>query len=89
MIKLLLVKICSLIRYKIDNNFRLFCKTRSRIHHALNGKSKSSSTKEISGIGNHTNRKWIAIQLTPEMTWDKIGIMSNQFVYLMYGIMMD
>ena len=27
-------------RYKTDDNFRLMCKTRSRIHHALNSKTK-------------------------------------------------
>ena len=34
-------------RRKTDVNFRLICNTRRRIHHALNGKSKSSSTRDI------------------------------------------
>ena len=34
-------------RRKTDVNFRLICNTRRRIHHALNGESKSISTKEI------------------------------------------
>ena len=37
-------------RYKTDNVFRLICKTRSRIRQALNGKSKSTSTKDVFGI---------------------------------------
>ena len=36
-------------RIKTDINFRLLHNTRGRIHHALNGKSKSSSTSEIFG----------------------------------------
>ena len=35
---------------KTDVNFRLFRNTRRRFHHALNGKSKSSSAKEILGL---------------------------------------
>ena len=37
-------------RRKTDVNFRLICNKRRRIHHALNGKSKSFSTREILGI---------------------------------------
>ena len=37
-------------RYKTDDNFRLICKTRNRVYQALQGKSKSISTKEILGI---------------------------------------
>ena len=33
--------------YKTDVNLRLFKNTRRRIHHALNGKSKSSSTRDF------------------------------------------
>ena len=35
---------------KTDVNFRLISITRRRNHHALNGKSKSSSTRDILGI---------------------------------------
>ena len=35
---------------KTDVNYRLICNTRRRIHHALKGESKSSSTREILGI---------------------------------------
>ena len=38
-------KIYFINRYQTDNNFRLICKTRSRIRKALNGKSKSISTE--------------------------------------------
>ena len=37
-------------RRKTDVNFGLIRNTRRRIHHALNGKSKSNSTKEILGM---------------------------------------
>ena len=61
-------------RRKTDVNFRLICNTRRRIHHALNGKSKSISTKEILGIDIETYKKWIEWQMTPDMTWDNIEI---------------
>ena len=64
------------MKYKIkrDVNFRLIRNTRRRIHHALNGKSKSSSTKEILGIDVDSYRKWTEFQFAPEMTWDNIEI---------------
>ena len=61
-------------RRKTDVNFRLICNTRRRIHHVLNGKSKSSSTRDILGIDIDLYRKWIEFQFTPEMTWDNIEI---------------
>ena len=59
-------------RIKIDVEFRLTRNTRRRIHHALNGRLKSSSTKKILGIGFDTYRKWLEFQMTPYMTLDKI-----------------
>ena len=56
-------------RRKTDVNFRLICNTRRRIHHALNGKSKSSSTRDILVIDIDVYRKWIEFQMTPEMNW--------------------
>ena len=61
-------------RYKTDVNFRLIKNTRRRIHHALNGKSKSSSTRDILGIDIDLYRKWIEYQMTPEMNWNNIEI---------------
>ena len=61
-------------RIRMDYNFRLIHNTRRRIHHVLNGKSKSISTKEILGIDIETYKKWIEWQMTPDMTWDNIGI---------------
>ena len=61
-------------RYKTDVNFRLIKNTRRRIHHALNGKSKSSSTREILGIDIDLYQKWIEFQMTPEMNWSNIEI---------------
>ena len=61
-------------RGKTDVNFRLICNTRRRIHHALNGKLKSSSTREILGIDIDLYKKWIEFQMTPEMNWSNIEI---------------
>ena len=61
-------------RYKTDVNFRLIRNTRRRFQHALNGKSKSSSTREILGIDIDTYRKWIEYQFTPEKNWSNIEI---------------
>ena len=61
-------------RRKTDVNFRLICITRRRIHHALNGKSKSVSTKEILGIDIETYKKWIKWQMTPDLTWNNIQV---------------
>ena len=61
-------------RYKTDVNFRLIKNTRRRIHHALKGKSKSSSTREILGIDVDLYRKWIEFQFTPEMNWSNIEV---------------
>ena len=69
-------------KYKTDNNFRLMCKTRSRIHQALNGKSKPSSTKEILGIDIDLYRKWIKFQMSPDMTWDNIEIDHVKPIYM-------
>ena len=61
-------------RIKTDFGFRLICNTRRRIHYALNGKSKPSSTLDILGIDVETYRKWIERQLTPKMNWTNIEI---------------
>ena len=61
-------------RLKTDVHFRSFHNTRRRIHHALNGKLKSSSTMDILGIGFIVFRKWIEIQMTPDMNWKSIDI---------------
>ena len=61
-------------RMKTDVNFRLIHNTRLRIHHALNGKTKSSSTRDVLGIDIETYKKWIEWQFTPEMNWTKIEL---------------
>ena len=58
---------------KTDVKFCSNFKRRRRIHHALNGKLKSS-TKVILGISIDTYRMWIEYQFTPEMIWSKIEI---------------
>ena len=61
-------------RIKTDVNFRLIRNTRRRIHHALNGKSKSSSTINILGIDIDLYRKWLEFQFSHEMNWENIEI---------------
>ena len=61
-------------RYKTDVNYRLICKTRSRIYKSLKGMTKQSSTKDILGVDIDTYRKWIEWQMTPEMNWSNIEI---------------
>ena len=59
---------------KTDARCQLIRITRRRIHHALNGQSKSSSSREILGIVTETYKKWIEWQITPEMNWSNIEI---------------
>ena len=59
-------------RYKTDVNYRLICKTRSRIYKSLKGMTKQSSTKDILGVDIDTYRKWIEWQMAPEMNWSNI-----------------
>ena len=61
-------------RYKTDINFRLICKTRSRIYKSLKDTTKQSSSINILGIDLDTYRKWIEFQFTPEMNWSNIEI---------------
>ena len=67
-------KIYSNNKYKTDINFRLICKSRSRILQALRGKLKSTSTKEILGIDVNLYKKWMEFQFTPDMNWENIEI---------------
>ena len=61
-------------RYKTDINFRLICKTRSRIYKTLKGMTKQSSSINILGIDIDLYRKWLEFQFTPEMNWENIEI---------------
>ena len=61
-------------RLAIDVKYRLIKNTRRGIHHALNGRLKTSSTKEILGIDIITYKKWIEFQMTPDMNWTNIEI---------------
>ena len=61
-------------RVKTDVNFRLIRNTIRRIHNALNGRSKSSSTGDILGIDIETFKRWIEWQMTPKMNWQIIEI---------------
>ena len=59
-------------RIKTDVSFRLTHNKRRRMHHALNGKSKSSSTIEILEIDIETYRRCIKWQMTPEMNCENV-----------------
>ena len=61
-------------RIKTDVNFRLIRNARRRIHHGFNGRSKSSSTKDILGMDIDLYRNWIEFQMTPEMKMSNIEI---------------
>ena len=61
-------------RRKLDLKFKLICNTRRRIHRALKGKSKPSSTLDILGNDIETYKKWIEWQMTPEMIWRNIEL---------------
>ena len=62
------------MRRQSDINYRLIKNRRCRIYHALNVKTKSSSTLDILGIDIETYKKWIEFQFTPEMNWSNIEI---------------
>ena len=59
-------------RINTDIKNRSIKNTRRKIHHALNGKTKSSSTIDFLSIDRKTYRKWIKYQMTPEMNWQNI-----------------
>ena len=61
-------------KIKTDVQFRLIRNTRRRVHHALNGKSKFSSTRDTLGNGIDLYRKWIEYQFTPQMNWTNTQI---------------
>ena len=61
-------------RRRNDVNYRIIQNTRKRIHHALNGKSKSLRTKKSLGIDLPNYKKWTEFQMTPEMSWSNIEI---------------
>ena len=61
-------------RIAIDVNYPLIKNRRRRIHLALNGKSKPSSTKVNLGRDINTNKLWIEWQMTPETNWINIEI---------------
>ena len=61
-------------RIKTDGNCRLSHDTRRRIHHALNGKLKTSSSRDLLGIDTDLYRKWIECQMNPLMNWSNTEI---------------
>ena len=61
-------------RYKRDVNYRLICKTRSRIYKALKGMTKQLTSINILGIDIDLYRKWLEFQFTPDMNWGNIKI---------------
>ena len=62
------------VKYNIDINFRLICKTRSRIYKTLKGMTKQSSSINILGIDIDLYKKRLEFQFSPEMNWENIEI---------------
>ena len=54
-------------RMKTEVSFRLIPNAKRRIHHVLNGKPKSSSTRDISEIDIILYKKLIEYQISPRM----------------------
>ena len=54
---------------KTSVSYRLYKKTRRRIHQAFKSCVKPSSTKELNGIHINTYRNWIVYQKSPDLIW--------------------
>ena len=65
-----------------DVNFRIISNTRNRIYKSLKGMTKQSSTKETLGIDIETYKKWIELQMTPELNWSIIEIVHVKAICL-------
>ena len=61
-------------RKATDAIYHLIRNTSCRVHHALNGRIKTSSTKKILRIDFESYKKWIEFRMTPEMNWSNIEI---------------
>jgi len=61
-------------RRLIDVNFRIACNLRTRLHSALNGKSKSKATLELLGCSIDELRKHLESQFQDGMTWENYGL---------------
>src|SRR5205809_3720008 len=55
-------------RRQYDSEFKLVTNLRTRLGHAIKGKSKSKTTKRLIGIDFETFTKWIDFQLEEGMT---------------------
>ena len=60
--------------YITDINYRLICKTRSRICKTLKGMTKQSSSINILRIDIDLYGKRLEFQFTPQMNWERIEI---------------
>ena len=69
-------------RIKKDVIFRLIRNTKRRIHHALNGKTKSSSTRYNLGMDIDLYRKWIEFQMNPDMKWSNTELDHVKSIYM-------
>ena len=52
----------------------MITKTTTRLWHSLTGNIKPFSTRDISGTVVDTYKKWIKLQMSPEMHWSNIEI---------------
>ena len=63
-------------KYVKDVTYRLACKLRSRLRHALLRQvtNKNSKTEELLGVSFSEFKKYIEFLMTPEMTWESIEL---------------
>ena len=59
---------------KIDPQYKIRSKLRSRLKGALNGKAKCAHTKDLVGCEWSYLEKYLELQFRPGMTWDNIHI---------------
>ena len=60
-------------RRQTNVNFRLICNCRSRLRHALKGKTKSKRTLELLGCTIEELKQHLETQFKPGMGWDNYG----------------
>lgn len=60
-------------KYNTDLNFKITCCLRSRLIHALRGKTKSAKTLELLGCSVEYLKQHLESQFTEGMTWDNHG----------------
>ena len=60
-------------RYSTDPQYRLACRLRSRVRHALKGNNKSASTMTLLGCSITHLKDYLSMRFQPGMTWENQG----------------